>query len=48
MAYKLVPGAGPTLLVAPHSSVARRGGFATKNLWVTPHSDTGPPPLLFT
>lgn len=44
VAYKLVPGAGPTLLVGPHSAVARRGAFATKNLWVTPHSDAGPPP----
>lgn len=28
VAYKLVPGGGPTLLVQPTSSVAQRGGFA--------------------
>jgi primary-amine oxidase len=34
-AYKLVPGATPTLLADPDSSVGRRAGFATRNLWVT-------------
>jgi primary-amine oxidase len=36
VAYKLVPGATPTLLADPSSSVGRRAAFATKNLWVTP------------
>ncbi|MGA2520925.1 MAG: primary-amine oxidase [Acidimicrobiales bacterium] len=35
VAYKLLPGATPTLLARPESSVARRAGFATRNLWVT-------------
>jgi primary-amine oxidase len=35
-AYKLMPGATPTLLADPDSSVGRRAGFATRNLWVTP------------
>ncbi len=35
--YKLVPGAAPTLLAAPSSSVGRRATFATRNLWVTPY-----------
>jgi primary-amine oxidase len=34
--YKLVPGSTPTLLADPDSSVGRRAGFATANLWVTP------------
>jgi len=37
-AYKLVPGATPTLLADPDSSVGRRARFATKNLWVTPYA----------
>jgi primary-amine oxidase len=37
VAYKLVPGATPTLLADPQSSVGRRAGFATRNLWVTPY-----------
>ncbi len=37
VAYKLVPGATPTLLAHPDSSIGRRAGFATENLWVTPH-----------
>ncbi len=36
VAYKLVPGATPTLLAHPDSSIGRRAGFATENLWVTP------------
>jgi primary-amine oxidase len=36
VAYKLVPGATPTLLAHPESSVGRRAGFAQHNLWVTP------------
>ena len=34
--YQLVPGPTPTLLAAPDSSIGRRAGFATRNLWVTP------------
>jgi primary-amine oxidase len=34
--YKLVPGATPTLLAHPDSSIGRRAAFATRNLWVTP------------
>ncbi len=37
VAYKLVPGSTPTLLAHPDSSVAKRAGFATRNLWVTPY-----------
>ncbi len=37
VAYKLVPGSTPTLLADPDSSVAKRAGFATRNLWVTPY-----------
>lgn len=36
VAYKLVPGATPTLHASPTSSVGRRAGFARHNLWVTP------------
>jgi primary-amine oxidase len=35
-AYKLLPGATPTLLADPTSSVGRRAAFASHNLWVTP------------
>ena len=38
VAYKLVPGATPTLLAHPESSVGRRAGFAQHNLWVTPYA----------
>jgi primary-amine oxidase len=34
-AYKLVPGASPTLLANSNSSVAQRATFASANLWVT-------------
>jgi len=37
VAFKLVPGSTPTLLADPGSSVGRRAGFATRNLWVTPY-----------
>ena len=40
VAYKLLPGATPTLLAGPNSSVAKRAGFATKNLWVTRYDPT--------
>jgi primary-amine oxidase len=33
--YKLVVQASPLLLAQPGSSIDRRGGFATKHLWVT-------------
>ena len=36
--YKLVPGATPTLLAHPDSSIAKRAGFARHNLWVTPYA----------
>ena len=38
VAYKLMPGATPTLLGREGSSIAKRAGFATKNLWVTPYA----------
>jgi primary-amine oxidase len=38
-AYKLLPGAPPTLLADPTSSVGRRAAFASHNLWVTPFDD---------
>jgi primary-amine oxidase len=38
VAYRLVPGATPTLLARPDSSIARRAGFARHNLWVTPYA----------
>jgi primary-amine oxidase len=37
VAFKLVPGSTPTLLADPDSSVGRRAGFASRNLWVTPY-----------
>ncbi|HEX3980585.1 MAG TPA: primary-amine oxidase, partial [Acidimicrobiales bacterium] len=36
VAYKLVPGATPTLLAQADSSIGRRATFARHNLWVTP------------
>ncbi len=33
--YTLVPGASPTLLAGPESSVGKRATFATYNLWAT-------------
>ena len=38
VAYKLVPGATPTLLAQADSSIGRRAGFARHNLWVTPYA----------
>jgi primary-amine oxidase len=38
VAYRLVPGATPTLLARPDSSVGQRAGFARHNLWVTPYA----------
>eukprot|EP00803_Ostreobium_quekettii_P010562 evm.model.scf_1177.3 EVM.evm.TU.scf_1177.3 scf_1177:31016-41785(+) len=40
VAYKLMPSAAPVLMAQARSSIARRGAFATKNIWVTPYSDT--------
>ena len=37
VAYRLVPGANPTLLAREDSSIGRRAGFARHNLWVTPY-----------
>ncbi len=37
--YKLVPMAHPPLMAQPGSLIAHKGHFATKQLWVTPHSD---------
>jgi primary-amine oxidase len=36
--YKLIPGATPTLLAHPESSIAKRAAFARHNLWVTPYA----------
>ncbi|WP_327589699.1 primary-amine oxidase [Nonomuraea sp. NBC_00507] len=38
VAYKLVPFAGPALLAAPESDLARRAEFARAHLWVTRYS----------
>ena len=39
VAFKLIPQGGPALLAKPYSLVAKRGLFATKHLWVTPHKE---------
>jgi primary-amine oxidase len=39
-AYKLVPGNSPTILASENSSVGKRAGFASKNLWVTAYTPT--------
>ena len=39
MAWKLAPAPTPPLYAHPSNEHARRGAFATKQLWVTPHSD---------
>ena len=39
VAWKILLPAAPLLLAKPHSSLAKRAVFATKNIWVTPHSD---------
>ncbi|MGI9334554.1 MAG: primary-amine oxidase [Gammaproteobacteria bacterium] len=36
-AYRLVPGEATVAFADPESSIARRAGFATENLWVTPY-----------
>ena len=35
-AYRLMPGEATTLFADPQSSIAKRAGFASNNLWVTP------------
>jgi primary-amine oxidase len=37
VAFKLVPQVAPTLLASANSIIAKRGGFATKHLFVTPY-----------
>ena len=39
VAYKLLPNQSQTLLAFPDSSVGIKAGFASHNLWVTPHQD---------
>lgn len=39
VAWKLVPAAGAPLYANPKSDHARRGAFATKNVWVTPFAE---------
>ena len=39
VAWKLIPAATPPVYADPSNEHARRGAFATKQLWVTPHSD---------
>lgn len=36
-AYRLVPGEATVAFADPNSSIAKRAGFATENLWVTPY-----------
>ncbi len=37
VAYKLLPGAWPTLLAGDDAAVRHRAGFASRHLWVTPY-----------
>ena len=39
VAWKLIPAATPPVYAHSSNEHARRGAFATKQLWVTPHSD---------
>mmetsp|Transcript_39335 Transcript_39335/g.87541 ORF Transcript_39335/g.87541 Transcript_39335/m.87541 type:complete len:691 (-) Transcript_39335:902-2974(-) len=39
VAYKLLPGPTPGMMMMPGSLVHRRAHFATRNLWVTPYAD---------
>lgn len=39
VAFKLLPGATPTLLAAPDSIVGKRAAFARYNLWATPYAE---------
>ena len=38
--YKLMATPNPIILADPNSMIGRRAIFATKNLWVTPHSES--------
>ena len=40
VAYKLMATPNPIILADPNSTIGRRAIFATKNLWVTPHSES--------
>lgn len=37
--FKLAPAPSPPMYAHPTNEHARRGAFATKQLWVTPYSD---------
>ena len=39
VAYKMMTNAAPLMLATPASLLQARGGFALKNIWVTPHSE---------
>lgn len=39
VAFKIMPGPTPAMMMRPSSLVYQRALFATKNLWVTPHHD---------
>ena len=39
VAYKLLPGASPTLFAHPDSQVGKRAAFARNNLWATPYAE---------
>mmetsp|Transcript_22566 Transcript_22566/g.67197 ORF Transcript_22566/g.67197 Transcript_22566/m.67197 type:complete len:731 (-) Transcript_22566:1085-3277(-) len=39
VAFKLVPGPTPKMMMGPTSLVYKRARFATHNLWVTPYAD---------
>lgn len=39
VAYKLLASANPYVFADPRSMIGRRAKFATKSLWVTPHSE---------
>lgn len=39
VAYKLMATPNPFVFADPLSTIGRRAKFATKNLWVTPHSE---------
>ena len=39
VAYKMMTNAAPLMLATPSSLLQARGGFALKNIWVTPHSE---------
>ncbi|GAX75117.1 hypothetical protein CEUSTIGMA_g2561.t1 [Chlamydomonas eustigma] len=39
VAFKIMPGPTPAMMMGPNSLVHRRARFATRNLWVTPYDD---------